>query len=97
MKIEKWTPIAVTWIDAYTIYSETTSKEFNREYKRAIRRTIGWLIVHDRERIVVAMEDDRQSEEDTDVQTVTTIPLCMVQGIVVLRDAPTPKPRKKTA
>lgn len=96
MKIAKWTPVAIVWIDAFTNYTESASKDFEREYKRAVRKTIGWLIVQDKDRIVVAMEDDRLHGEDTDCQTITTIPLNMIQEIIVLKPAPQAK-RKKAA
>lgn len=95
-RIEKWTPVSVTWLDAWTDYTEGTSKDFEREYKRAIRKTIGWLIFNDKERIVVAMEDDRLHGDGTDCQTVTTLPISMIIQIDELRVVTNNSRRKKS-
>ena len=97
MKIPKWTPVAVTWLDAWTEYTESTSKDFEREYKRAIRKTIGWLIVQDKDRIVIAREDDRLHGDSTDCQTITTIPTSMVQTVQILKPVPPQAKRKRAA
>lgn len=97
-RIEKWTPVSATWLDAWTDYTEGASKDFEREYKRAIRKTIGWLIFKDKDRIVVAMEDDRLHGDGSDCQTVTTIPAPMVQDVQVFRAIPAAiRPRRRKA
>ena len=79
--IAKWTPVAITWLDAHTDYENGNSSDIVREYKKAIRKTIGWLILYDKERIVVAMDDDRGCPNDlNDMQTTTTIPKQMLIG-----------------
>lgn len=91
--IPRWTPVAVTWLDANTDYEPAQSSDFAERWKKCVRRTIGWLIHSDRERVVIAMDDDREDGSGNDCQTVTTIPRAMIQGeIVVFR----PAPRKKT-
>lgn len=79
--IAKWTPVSVRWLDADTEYDPARSSDIAKEYKKSIRNTIGWLIYYDRERIVLAMEDDRQCVDQlNDVQTCTTIPKRMLIG-----------------
>lgn len=94
--IPKWTPLFVTWLDAHSNYENASSVDFVREYNKSIRRSIGWLIHEDKERIVIAMDDDRGCPNDvTDCQTVTTIPRQMLIGDPTILKPERPKPKKK--
>lgn len=95
--MEPFSPVFVIWLDAQTDYGAAKSSDY-ATWKRYIRRTIGWLIHRDQERIVVAMEDDRLSGVDTDCQTITTIPAAMIMDVVELHQPPSPgrnPPKKK--
>ena len=92
--MEKFAPVAVRWLDASTDHDSGRSSDYATRWNRAERCTIGWLVYYDRERIVVAMDDDRKCEgSEEDVQTVTTIPAAFVLEITEFR--PIPKPKKK--
>lgn len=83
--IAKWTPLYVVWLDAHSNYDNVNSSDVVRSYNKSIRRTIGWLIHQDKERIVIAMDDDRGCPNDeNDCQTVTTIPSQMLIGDPVI-------------
>lgn len=75
-------PVIVTWIDASTVNSKS-SKSIIKTYEPCVRKSIGFLIVEDDERVVIAMEDDREADMEIaeDCDTVTTIPAAMVQKV----------------
>jgi hypothetical protein len=77
-----WEPVIVTWIDASS-ESSKSSKAIIKTYEPCYRKSIGFLLVEDDERVVIAMEDDREANMDTleDCDTITTIPAAMVQKI----------------
>ena len=93
--IAQWTPISVRWLDASTDYGDAHSRDYTT-WHRAERVTIGWLIFRDRDRIVVAMDDDRGCvKSETNVQTVTTIPSSYILDIIEYRAIAKPRTRKK--
>lgn len=92
--MEKFAPVAVRWLDANTDHNPGRSSDYAKTWQRAERCTIGWLVHYDRERIVLAMDDDRRCEgSEEDVQTVTTIPAAFILEVVEFRAVP--KPKKK--
>lgn len=93
----KFAAICVTWLDAHSEYDNCNSNDVAKAYRKAIRRTIGWLVYQDKERVVVAMDDDRGVGGSDDIQTVTTIPIGMVIDLTQYRPmkpAPKKKPKK---
>ena len=93
--MDRWTPVSVRWLDASTDYEGANSRDY-QIWHRAERVTIGWLIFRDKDRIVVAMDDDRQcAKGETDVQTVTTIPSAYILEVIEYRAVT--KPREKKA
>lgn len=93
--LAKWSPVAITWLDAHSDYESARSGDYSERWKKSVRRTIGWLIHQDRERVVVAMDDDRKCGGDDDCQTVTTVPRAMVLELVALRVMPKPRAKRR--
>lgn len=83
----KWKPVVVLWEDAETNCEPVSSTEFVENYKPLMRRTIGFLLHRDKDRIFVAMDNDapRASENGNDCQTVTVIPGAMIHEVKYLQ------------
>jgi hypothetical protein len=77
-----WTPVIVTWRDAYSPDHRRSKDLLRHKIDPCIRRTIGFLIRDDEENVVVAMEDDREARDaintDDDLENPTIIPRGMV-------------------
>lgn len=78
-KPRKWSVVRVKWIDATSFYDASDSSE---NHPLATRYTVGHLIRWNAKQITLAMEDDRKTALGTDCQTVTSIPLGMVERVV---------------
>lgn len=82
-----WEPVIVVWIDAFTD-SGCTARKVAATYEPCRRRSIGFLVHEDDDRVVIAMEDDREGmvgDSSHDCDTVTTIPRAIVEKIIRLR------------
>jgi len=94
--MDRWTPVSVRWLDASTDYESAHSRDYVI-WNRAERVTIGWLIFRDKDRIVVAMDDDRKcARGESDVQTVTTIPSTYILEVIEYRAVARPRTKAKT-
>lgn len=77
-----FTPIIVTWRDAYSPDHRRSKDLLRHKIEPCIRKTIGFLIRDDEDNVVVCMEDDRDAQDafntDDDMETCTVIPKGMV-------------------
>jgi hypothetical protein len=83
----KWSPVVVLWEDAETHSDPINSEEFIATYKPLMRKTIGFLLHRDKERIFVAMDSDRSramADGGNDCQTTTVIPAAMIHEVKYL-------------
>jgi hypothetical protein len=89
-----WTPIVVTWRDAFSPSGQKSRLFVDPEHKieKCIRRTAGFLLRDDADVVVVCMEDDRGArdavETEDDIENVTVIPKCMVVKIASFEAPP---------
>ena len=80
----------VTWDDAFKESGSSSSRLLAEHVQQpAIRRTVGFFIVQDNRRFVIAQDDDRGvgGYGNDDCDGVVTIPLPMVKKIVRLGEA----------
>lgn len=54
------------------------------DFSCPIRHSIGHFIKRSKNEITIAMEDDREVDEASDCDSVTSVPLSMIRGIQVL-------------
>ena len=83
-RLRKFDPVIVTWEDAHSDYEDHNADKYVANYKPMIRKTIGFLLAKTATHVFVAMDNDSESMHATDgkdVQTITTIPLRMVESI----------------
>jgi hypothetical protein len=80
--VKRWSLIEIEWEDAWTEMKQAHDSEY-KKYKPVIRKTVGYVLVNDKERVTVAGTDDRQSQTsiETNCADVTTIPKGMVKAI----------------
>lgn len=84
-----WEPVIVTWEDAFSPPHENESSRIAGPYRPLLRRSIGFLIIADKERVSIVMDDDRSQGDraEGDCETVTIIPRGMVRDIVYLTES----------
>lgn len=83
-RLQKWTPVIVTWIDAVTFEEQRDSNK--HDFSCPVRKSIGFFIKRTVTEFTIAMEDDREGEiEGADCQTVTSIPFGMLKEVVKLK------------
>ena len=84
---ERWDPIIVVWDDAWEMDGSHLSSELESQAAQCTRRTIGFLISLNDERVISAGDDDRgvQKVGGNDCETVNVIPCSMIKEIIRLR------------
>jgi hypothetical protein len=79
-----WDVVAVSWIDAVTRHGAHNAKQYVKEYKPVLRRSIGYFIAKSGGHIHISATDDRPSKEYDNVDEVTSIPMGMVVEVTLL-------------
>jgi len=81
---KKWDLVEVTWLDAVGPSGQLTM-EGAEKYPLATRRTVGYLIVKNDEKIVLAATDDRPADDGYIAADVNAIPTPWATTIDVIR------------
>jgi hypothetical protein len=91
---ELWTPMVITWRDAYSPSGTRTKDFIKHKIEPCIRRSIGFVLRDDEENVIICMEDDRETvdvvEGDSDCENVTVIPRGLIVKVeeLTIRRAP---------
>lgn len=83
-RIPLWTPVSITWEDAHSDYDGHDAEKYVENYKPMVRTSTGFLIGRTDQHVFIAMDDDRAGyphATDKNCQTVTTIPIRMIEGV----------------
>jgi hypothetical protein len=85
-KIPQWTVVSVDWDDASSHSGAYVVSKFLATYKVVRRRTCGYVLRYDKNVIITAETDDRDTDiPDQECENITAIPMAMVRGIKVLK------------
>ncbi len=80
--LTEWEHVSVTWEDILTHEGPVKSEGFRTSITPCIRRTTGYVLVYNDSYLVVATTDDRGSQQDTDCEDATQIPLGNIRRII---------------
>ncbi len=81
MKLSKWDPVVVEWLDATGTKESHDSEEFVASYVPMVRRTIGFYLHCSDHGIFITETDDRLGILSEDCENITVIPLSMLRQI----------------
>ena len=80
-KLKKWQVILVSWLDAVSFVGGQDSEA---NFKCPTRHSVGHFIRRTPEAITIAMEDDRDLDEASDCDSVTSIPIAIIKQVKIL-------------
>ncbi len=81
MKLKKFDPVVVEWLDATGTKESHDSEEFVASYVPMIRRTVGFYLHCSEHGIFITETDDRLGVLSEDCENITVIPLSMLRQI----------------
>jgi hypothetical protein len=80
-RLKKWDVVRIEWIDAVSLEGAQSS---DSEFKCPRRHSVGHFIRRSKEAITIAMEDDRDVDDASDCDSVTSLPLVMIKKVTIL-------------